>query len=364
LLFSTSEIIFLPKTIHRQEVGLVPSTHEASNNTQDLNFLRNLKDDLHVLQTSWQNKSLHPNRVIRHFTEILDSVAEIARADSFEPADVVCADAKEYLESVAAGKASLDEQSWSTISELIDLLSDSLRNGPAPDDNGVATQPGAPLEDSDSNPGKTETTDLEEGNMSGKENISPEELLKKAQEALLSGDGETAKEMALKAAELIAERASEERKEKERQLTADLETITREHSEAEKSVAATNEKIANGEETLNALTERLSEAQSALDERDSACKKAKEGIDKVEAEMAEIKERHKALLDEFQEALPARDAAERECAKIKSEYGELPAGIETLRDSLQDLEHQMEQIGKRKAEKEADLEKFAETVAA
>ena len=332
---------------------MVLSPNEESSNAADLDFLRNLKEDLYVLQTSWRNKALNPDRVIRHFTEIVDSVAEIARANSFEPAGIVCADMKEHLESAVDEKASLDEESWTTISELIDQLSDSLQSGPASGDNGATAQSC-----------EAEATSLEEGNMSKKENISPEELLKKAQEALLRGEGEAAKEMALKAAELIAEKESEERKKKERQLTADLEAITREQTDVEQNAAATNEKIGKSEKTLNALTERLSEAQSALDERDAACKKAREEIDKVEAEMAEIKKRHETLLGKLQEVLPARDAAERECAKIKSEYGELPAEIETLRDSLQDLEHQLEQIGKRKADKEAELAGFAEAVTA
>ena len=60
--------------------------------------------------------------------------------------------------------------------------------------------------------------------------------------------------------------------------------------------------------------------------------------------------------------LPARDAAERECARIKAEYGNMPDEIENLRDKKQGLEHQLELIRKQKAETEAKLVKLSEGI--
>lgn len=355
---------------------------KQSNNKQgephDVAFLDNLKEDLRVLEKSWHNKNLKLKRVIRHFEEILDSLSEIARVEAIEAAGVICDSLKDHLASVAGGKAELGEQAWATTVELIDLLADSLRKGNVPyagfENLKTRWKQGAdgPEQPSLAVPNETgrltkrpgtasdgtQAHNLEENEMSSNDGIDPNELLKKAQEALLSGQDDSAKELALKAAELISTGAAEERRQKELTLRTDLENIINEESEAEQSMTHINEKIAEREEALNEVTERLSQAHAALDERENACRQVREQIDKVEAQMAEIKQKHKELLDSFQEVLPARDAAERECTKIKAQYGELPVEIESLRDRLQDMEHRLEQIRKRKVTTEAELEKF------
>jgi predicted nucleic acid-binding Zn-ribbon protein len=366
------------------EVNRVLSRPDNGNmDRSDFKFLANLKEDLSVLETSWKNKSLHPKRVVQHFMEIIDSIAEVARVESLEPAGAICADLKEYLSSAANGKAGIGERSWNTAAELIDLLCDSVgEDGEASVGLEELRTSWIERADSDETSAAKESTknawatsaaeaevpdakplNLEESKMPASNGTDPQELLKMAQEALLSGEGESAKEMALKAAELIAQGAAEERKKKELVLKTDLENITNEESEIELSITHTNERISEQETKLNGLTERLSEAQSMLDRREAECKEVRDGIDKAEAEMAAIKERHKALLDKFQEALPARDAAERECARIKTEYGEAPADIESLRDDMQNLEHRAEDIRGKKAEAEAELGKLAQTSA-
>ena len=346
---------------------------------QDLKFLDNLKEDLRVLETSWRNKNLKSARVVHHFIEIIDSLSEMARIEAIESAGVICASLREYLASVAAGKADLGDRSWATASDLIDLLADSLREGDVPfaglenlktrwRREAECSEP--PLADASSDSDSpnavsadAESPKLEENEMSENNGTDPKELLQQAQEALLSGQGESAKELALKAAELIAQGEAEEVRQKELGLRADLENIISEESEVERSLSSTKEMIADREEDLGKLTERLSKAQAAFDERESACKQIREDIEKTEAQMASIKEKHKELLDLFQEVLPARDAAERECTKIKAEYGELPAETESMRDSMQDMEHRLEQIRQKKSNLEAELEKLAEKTA-
>jgi uncharacterized phage infection (PIP) family protein YhgE len=347
---------------------------------QDLKYLDNLKEDLQILETSWRNQNLKPKRLVRHFQEIMDSLSEIARVEAIESAGVVCASLKEYLASVAAGNTNLRERAWATTADLIDLLADSLREGNVPHaglenlktrwkeetngeelpDKDVSTEAVHAEESPLVVPNGAQAHNLEENEMSPNNGSDAKELLQKAQEALLSGQGEDAKALALKAAELIAQGEVEERKQKELSLRTDLENIISEESEAEQSGIHIKEKIAESEETLNELTERLSKAQSTLDEREAACRKIRDDIEQAEAQMAAMKEKHKELLDQFQEVLPARDAAERECTKIKAEYGELPLEIESLRDRMQDMDHRLEQIRKRKTDAEAELEKFAE----
>lgn len=351
-----------------------------SEDNRDLKLLDNLKEDLRVLEMSWQNKNLHSERVIRLFVEIIDSIAEVVRTEPIRAAEVVCGDLKEHLASVADGKASLGERSWRTAAELIDLMSDSLGGAAESTEGleelqtrwteenlsheqagtGTVTEPGGPVEKSADMRGEVETPNSEERTMNDTNAVDPKELLQQAQEALLSGNGESAKEMALRAAEIIAQGEAEEIKKREQVLIVDLENIAQEESEAEQAIDLTKGQISEREDELNSLTERLSEAQAAFDERDAACKELREQLDETEAEMAAIKEKHKQLLDRFQEVLPARDAAERERAKIKGEYGELPSEIEILRDNLQNLEHQLERIRERKAESETELEKMAE----
>ncbi len=360
------------------------SRHGDKDGNQDAKFLGRLKEDLRVLEASWQSKSLRTKKVLRHFLEIVDAVAEIARTESLESAENICDDMKEYLASVTDGQAKLGERAWLTASKLIDLISDSLLNGSAAcagleqlqvswkqevDRDASATEqepPEAPdgrMTPSWETFGEANMPEVEESTMAESTDISPQELLQKAQQALSSGDGEGAKDLALKAAQLIAKAESEQRHKREATLKADFEAAAGEESEAEQSTNVTKEKIAQCEEELNILTERLSQAQSALDEREDACKEIRKQIDDTEVEMASIKEKHKQLLDQFQEVLPARDAATRECERIKSEYGKLPEEIESLRDNLQDLEHRLEQIRAKKAETEAELAKLSEEIA-
>lgn len=351
--------------------------HDTGSDEQyDLKFLNNLREDLRILETSWRNKNLRRKRVVHHFIEIIDSIAEIARVESVEPARAICADLKEYLAMAANRKANLEERSWTTAAELIDLLSDSLGEETEPSSGleelriswkkqvgsrgrqaeSAAASPGA-------EPGDAESPNLEEIKMTDSNGTDPQKLLAMAQEALLSGQGESAKEMALKAAELITQGAAEERKKKELNLTTDLENIASEQSEIDLSISHTNERISERETELHTLTESLSEAQSSLDKHEASCKQVRDDIDRTEAKMAALKEQHKEMLDRFQEALPARDAAERECAKIKAAYGELPADIESLRDALHELEHRAKQIRQKKDDTEAELEKLAQKAA-
>lgn len=359
------------------------SRRSTNKDSQNVKFLKRLEEDLRVLETSWLNKNLHPKRVVRHFEEIIDSVAEITRTEGLDPAETICADLKEYLASVAGGHASLGERSWMTALELIDLVSDSLRSGSEASSDleklhtrwaeeallletamdETPDSPGRQSRPSWEGFGESEVHNPEESEMTDISKMDPQELLLKAQKALSSGDGEGAKEMALKAAEMIARIEAEERKKREKALQSDLEAVAREESELEQSIYHTKEKIAGREKELGELTERLSQAQAALDEREAASREIRREIDETEAEMTAIKEKHKQLLDRFQEVLPARDAAERECTRIKGEYGELPAQIESLRDDLQGLELQMEQIRQRKAETEAELARISEEIA-
>ena len=352
----------------------------------ELKFLNNLKEDLRILENSWRSRNLHPKRVVKHFLEIIDSISEIARSESVEPLELLCADLKQYLTSVAGGKGALGERSWSMTSELMDLLRDSIREGSAaPAAAGLeelkarvyeetsahqlearetATGPARQASPPGDHPVGAQTRAQEENKMAITNNENAQELLQEAQKALLSGNGEGAKELALKAARLIAEAEAEELRKKEKILRVDLEAVIHEETDIENSVNEATEKIAGHESELASLTERLAQAQSAFDEREKACQKIGKEIDKVEEKLAEAKEKHKEVLDRFQEFLPARDAAERECTKIKAEYGDLPKKIETMRESLQELEHRLAEVRGRKTKTEAELEKLAEKTAA
>jgi len=334
---------------------------------QELRLLKNLKEDLHTLETSWQSKNLKPGKVAKHFAEIMSTISGIARAESIESAEDVCADLREYLKAVSDGKFHLGERSWATASELIDLLCESLKGGEAPSDALEQLQArwaeeaqtcSGPAQDTESLD-ENEFLNLEDGEMSGIESGDAQQLLQQAQEALLSGNGENAKSMALKAARIIEQAEAAERKKREMALRTDLENTLRQESEIEQLVGHTKEEVDEREEELSKFTERLSAAQSALDERDTECEHVKKEIEKIESEIEVVQERHKKLIDTLEDALPARDAAERECAKIKAEYGDLPAKIEELRDNLQNLEHRSEQVGAKRAETEAELDEIA-----
>jgi chromosome segregation ATPase len=345
---------------------------------QDTKYLDNLKEDLKVLETSWRNNNLKPRRVVHHLVEIIDSLAEIARVEDIESAGVLCTSLREYLASVASGKADLEDRSWTTASDLIDLLADSVTGDNVPfagfenlktrwkeeEELSERSDADVPADTKSAHAASAdmESPTLEVSQMSEINEVDAKELLQKAQDALLSGQGESAKELALQAAEIIAQAEAEERKQTELRVRADLENIISEESEVERSIASTKEMIADREEDLGKLSERLSLAQSTLEERETACKQIREDIESTENQMNALKEKHKELLDLFQEVLPARDAAERECSKINAEFGDLPAEAESMRETLQDMEQRMERIRQKKGDAEAELETLADRI--
>jgi DNA repair exonuclease SbcCD ATPase subunit len=335
---------------------------------QEIKFVNTLKEDLNTLGHSWQNKNLDGKKVVKHFLEILNSLSDIAEGDSFEPA---FAELEEYLGSVRSGKADLWEGAWNLTGELMDLLCDSLREGSVATDSMqelhsrimqethariTADQKTADASGSDG----AKTLDQEEKQMADDTRIDPKELLAKAQEALLSGEGENAKEFALKAVQLIAEVETEEAKKREKALRTDLDSLVHEEAEAETFLSETREKTAQMEEELAAFNKRLADAESAFEKRESECREVKKEIEDAEAEMNSLKEKHKELKSRFQEVLPARDAAQRECSKIRGEAGEMPSEVEVLKESLQEAEGRLEEIRKRKPEIETEMAKLAE----
>ncbi|UCD56215.1 MAG: hypothetical protein JSV16_10285 [Candidatus Hydrogenedentota bacterium] len=357
------------------------SVNDGNEGQQAVALLNNLKEDLQVLENSWNSEKPHRKKIFKHFIAIVDSILGIARAESLEPFELACAEVRYFLASVAKGKADLEESSWTLTSELMDLLHDSLREGAVPvagleewqsrwrgepvSHSLAKQQPGGGSNHSVSPSqvarGNAESLAQEKDEMVETEKFDPEELLREAQKALSSGNGENAKELALKAAEQIARReAEEEKKKKQKLLSTDLEMAIHVESEIGETIKHLQEETAKKDQELTALQNRLSEAQTSFEERERECQETKEQIDKTEAELASLKDRHQHLLDRFQETLPARDAAERECSKLKTEFEKLGSEVSALRHSLNDTEDKYAHARKKKEEIETELETLIE----
>ncbi len=361
---------------------------EHSGRQQEVDFLDNLKEDLGVLENSWNKKKLSRKKVVKHFIGIVDSILEIAQSESFEPFEPVCAHIREFLMSVAGGKAELEQSFWSMTLELMDILRDSLRDGAvaladleewrsgwwadAPPQGSQQEDPTgdfdlresplqeSPPEEVDDN---VEALGREEDEMGETSQMDAKELLQKAQEALSSGNGDNAKELALKAAELIAKLEAEEAQKREKGLRDDLEMAAHVEVEAEETLKHLVEELDERERELTPMRNRLADAQASFETQQRACHQLKTQIDETEAELQSLEEKHKRLLDEFHEAMPARDAAERECSKLETEMERLAPEVETISDSVNAAETQLAKARKKREEIEAELEKLTQKTA-
>jgi len=346
---------------------------------QEVVFLNNLKEDLQVLENSWRKRRPNRKKILKHFIEILDSILDIARAESLEPYEDILGEVRSQLTSDASKRGDSEDQPWGQMWEIIDLLTQSLRDGAVPtaaleacrsrwnEQSNVPDSGGEePSGDSDhpvSSPetahGEVESSEQEE-EMSRTDQADPNNLLERAQQALLSGDGENAKELALKAAEIIARQGAEEAEKKRELLKADLDVATQLEAEAEETFRHIKEQMTEREQETGTLANSLAENESALEERKRVHREIKDQLESTEVELAALKEKHGQLLEQFQEALPARDAAERECTRLRTELEKAESEVAALRESSTDAENQLTQARWQKQEIEAKLEKLME----
>lgn len=353
------------------------ATSKQTEDREELKLLKNLKEDMRILQNSWKKKKLRRKKTLKHFIGIIDSVANIARSESLEPFETACAEMKAQLKSVADGKADFEENLWSQTSDLMDSIGDTLRNG-SQADNGHEEEPIAEESAAEKESDNQHNTDVppapavdgddpiaeEEKEMIAPNQIDPQQLLQEAQDALLSGDGENAKALALKAADLIAQIAIEEAKQEEKRLRTNLERLVHEEYEAEETVRQLREDLDEREKELSSIQDRMAEAQTSLDERDRTSEEIKKGIDQVAVELEALKLKQDELHDRLQETLPARDAANRECSRLKKELENLGAEIDPVRGSIAEAEGRLAEAQRQKAELEAELKELEEKIAA
>ena len=357
---------------------------DASEERQEVVFLNNLREDLHVLESSWGRKRLNRKKILRQLIDILDSVLDIARGESLEPFEAALEEVRTCLTSSTGKKSDIEKQPWDVMSEIMDLLTQSIREGAVPVGaleacrsrwNGESASREATSEEpagdfSHPDPsyqaagGEAESSAREEDEMANTDQTDPKKLLQKAQQALLSGNGESAKELAFKAAELIAKQEAEETERKREILKADLEVAAQLEAEAEEAFRHIKEHVTERQQEIDALTAQISENESSLEERKHAHQQIKDAIESAEAELAALKEKHQQLLEQFQEALPARDAAERERVRLKSELEKAENEIVALQEGFEEAEHQLTQTRQQRQEIEAKLEKLAEKVPA
>jgi chromosome segregation ATPase len=363
-------------------------------------LLNSLHDDLAVLESAWQKKKISPQKAAKHLNEIMQSVEAIAKTESLERFEMICAETRKKLDLVENKKAHLDKRHWALISELVELIKSSLNKG-----NGAAADAETRKEDSKAKPvavipantsdeppsmeppsieppsmeppsvesssvesprvelPSTETEvdrklpPREENQMNKDLQANAKELLQRAQEALLSGNGENAKELAMQAAELISKLESEEAKKKEKGLRADFEFAVHEEAEAEETLTKIKEEMADSENEIHQLNEKFSEARTSFTEQQQTCQQVKEQIENVESEITRLNEERKTLLSQFQEALPARDAAERECLRLKVEVDKLTPEFELITDSARSAEDQLAKARQKREALEAELNK-------
>jgi chromosome segregation ATPase len=280
--------------------------------------------------------------------------------------------------SAAHGKVDFEQRLWRLTSELAGLLRESLDEGTiafeglgewrsrwnvetpaeqAEELDLTGEQTGSDM--SPHEPANGSASHIqEEDEMPEPRRTDPKELLQKAQEALQSGDGAGAKEFALKAAEIISKLEAEEARKKEKSLRSDLEKAMRDAADAEETFRHLKEEITERDRELAIHATRLAEAQSSFDDRQRSSQEIKEQIDKTEAEIAVLKEKHKELLASYQDTLPARDAVQREVTRARTGVDKLQSEIATMRETVNDGESHAQQAHQRKQAIETELQKL------
>jgi predicted nucleic acid-binding Zn-ribbon protein len=334
---------------------------------REIELLNNLQDDMAVLENAWKAEKISPKKTVSHLSEIVESVYAIARAESLEYCENVCADIRETLNLIQYKKRKLEASVWTSIAELMRLTKTSLQEeGPAEIDPPSCKDNGRPAPAADSDNGQNDAAahehtqpPQEEIQMNKSLQTNVKELLQKAQEALNSGNGENAKQLAMQATEMLAKMEAEEARKKEKTLRGDLEIAVHEESEAEETFARIVEEKTDREKELNQLNTKLSEGRSTFNEKQQACQQVKEQVEKIEAEIASLTEQRKNLLEQFQEAFPARDASERECLRLKKELDKLTPDLELILDSFTSAESQLEKTRQKRLALEEELDKLS-----
>jgi chromosome segregation ATPase len=353
---------------------------KASKQRDEIRFLNGLRDDLRILQHSWRNGTLPREKVFKVFREIIDSIDELAPTESLETVDLICDDLREYVTVSPNGNGSAGERAWTLTLELIDLLGASMdeetadavdfeefhsrileeKNMKSSENNELREEASQPRTEPQTESVEQEGTIMAEAVTT----TNPQELLQQAHEALMSGNGESAKQLALKAADLISKQEAEAARRRENELRTELDRVVDEESRTEDSLRQIKDDVAEREQQVGSLQARLEQARTAFAERDQACTALKKQIHLTEEELATLKQKYKELFDSFHEALPARDAADRERAKIEAEYETVAPDIEGLRDDMQALERRLEDIRRARIQTEAGLQALANKIGA
>ncbi|MBI4831824.1 MAG: hypothetical protein HY801_09790, partial [Candidatus Lindowbacteria bacterium] len=134
----------------------------------------------------------------------------------------------------------------------------------------------------------------------------------------------------------------------------------RDEAESQETFRHLKDELVERERQLAVLATRVAEAQAASEERQRSSEETKEQIDKTEAELAALKEKHKNLLTMYQETLPARDAAQREVMRAKVEMEKLDSEIAVARETVGDAESHAAQARQNRTGIEAELQKVKE----
>jgi len=334
-----------------QKEGTMHLHRKPEERRREIELLNNLQDDLAVLENAWSKKKISPQKAAKHLVEIIESVCGVARAGSMEQFERICIDIHKRLGRVQEKEEELGKRQWALISEMMELVKSSCDTGDSPEVDprlwneswGMGEAPLQTADDTNA-PASADTENglpfREEKQMSKTLRTSAKELLQKAQEALSSGNGESAKDLAMQAAELLAKVEAEEARKKEKSVRADLELAVHEEAEAEEALSKINEELTDRQNEVNQFNNKLSEARSSFTEQQSACQSIKEQVETIEAEISRLNEERKGLLEQFQEALPARDAAERECIRLKNALDKLTPELELILDSAKAAEDQ------------------------
>ncbi|GAB4342223.1 MAG: hypothetical protein Kow0099_19630 [Candidatus Abyssubacteria bacterium] len=351
------------------------NVNKAQESEADL--LVNLIEDMHVLRNSWRSARQTPAKIIKHLTGIVESALHVARDhESLEP---LCDDIQAFLKGLTDDGIPLEEGHWQLVFDIMNFLKDSFQQGAVKVEElqqcqerleavrtkapALTTTPAVSLQNGEPVNGDARAEE-EEDIMEESVRSDVGLLLQRAQEAFAAGKVDDAKELALQASKLIAEVEAEETKKREKTLRTDLEMAILEESEAEETLKNIQDEMSDRTQELVSLSERLSEAEAAFEQQTRTCQDLKSQLDQVESELASLKKKHKDLLDEFQQSLPARDAAERECLKLKEQFDTLAPETQTLEDNLKAAESQLARARKKREDIEAQLKILASKMSA
>lgn len=192
--------------------------------------------------------------------------------------------------------------------------------------------------------------------------VESQDLFAKAQEALMRGDGEAAKALALQAAAMIAEteveKAEERLRDAEARLKANINATEEARSEvkhSEKLVMNAASDVAAGETTLGKAKSHTAKTAHEVEEAQEEVAELERQIAELQAKLEEQMQEVAAVQQRLEEAKQQEGASEEQVEQLREAEKEARKNLEAARQRVKDYQRIMADIESEMEQAREDL---------